>query len=130
MIPAWGKNGSSRVGACAAALVAPETISSVTSPVTIFLTIERYTNPVTMSGQDAALVEALNGDATGRTLDLLRRLADTVASGRRLDATELAELNALLALVPVEVQVADGGLGHYVLEMHPVGGSSADRDAR
>jgi hypothetical protein len=74
-------------------------MSSVTNPVTIFLTIERYTNPVTMSGQDAALVEVLNGDATGRTLDLLRRLADTVASGRRLDATELAELNALLALV-------------------------------
>jgi predicted RNA-binding Zn ribbon-like protein len=28
------------------------------------------------------------------------------------------------------VQIADGGLGHYVFEMHPVGGSSAERHSR
>ena len=51
-----------------------------------------------MDDFDAALVAFLNDEAEP---PLLRRLADTVAAGRMLDAAELAELNELLARTPV-----------------------------
>jgi len=70
-----------------------------------------------MHDYDAALVEFLNGDGEP---ELLRRLAGTVASGRMLDAAELAELNQLLARTPVTARLVDGGGGRYALDMRAV----------
>src|SRR5688500_19268384 len=86
----------------------------------VFLTLERYTNPMRaerqgMADYDAALVEFLNGRADGP--DLLRRLAGTVAAGRMLDEAELGALNEVLGRTPVEARLEDGGEGRYVLNM-------------
>ena len=71
-----------------------------------------------MDDLDAALVDTLNADdAYAR---LVRRLAGTVAAGRRLDAGELAELNEVLARTPVTARLVDGGEGRYALDMAPV----------
>jgi predicted RNA-binding Zn ribbon-like protein len=72
---------------------------------------------MTMSRQDEELVAFLNGAGEPA---LLRRLAASVASGRVLDAGELAELNVLIGRTPVIVQLVDGGEGRYALEMDPV----------
>jgi predicted RNA-binding Zn ribbon-like protein len=71
-----------------------------------------------MDDFDAALVAFLNDD-TGSP-ELLRRLADTVASGRMLNEAELAELNELLSRTPVTARLVDGGEGRYALDMRPV----------
>ena len=71
-----------------------------------------------MDDFDAVLVAFLNDEA-GRPA-LLRRLADTVAAGRMLDAAELAELNELLARTPVTARLVDGGEGRYALDLRPV----------
>ncbi len=71
-----------------------------------------------MHDLDLALVAFLNGDGDGP--ELLRPLAAVVASGRMLDAGELAELNALIGRTPVTVRLVDGGEGRYALEMRPV----------
>jgi predicted RNA-binding Zn ribbon-like protein len=67
---------------------------------------------------DVALVAVLNGDDEGPPL--LRRLADTVAAGRMLDAAQLAELNELLARTPVTARLVDGGEGRYAIDMRAV----------
>ena len=67
---------------------------------------------------DAALVAFLNGDGGGP--ELLRRLAETVAAGRMLDARQLDELNGLLARTPVTARLVDGGEGRYAIDMKPV----------
>jgi predicted RNA-binding Zn ribbon-like protein len=89
----------------------------------VFFILERYSNQVAKRRQaladlDDALVRFLNGEGDGP--ELLRRLADTVARGRMLGKADLAELNRLLAHTPVEVRLADGGEGRYVLEMRPL----------
>ncbi|HWL33828.1 MAG TPA: CGNR zinc finger domain-containing protein [Gaiellaceae bacterium] len=66
---------------------------------------------------DVALVAFLNGDGEGP--QLLRRLAETVAAGRMLDAAQLAELNELLARTPVTARLVDGGEGRYAIDMRP-----------
>jgi predicted RNA-binding Zn ribbon-like protein len=70
-----------------------------------------------MAELDDELIAFLNSDAEPQ---LLRRLADAAASGRMLDATELAELNELLARTPVTARLVDGGEGRYALDMRAV----------
>lgn len=96
--------------------------------VTIFFTIERYSSEVGLARQDAELVAFLNGAGDGP--ELLRELAETVAAGRVLDPAQLAALNSLLALVPVEARLEDGGRGRYVLELRPVGGTPEELASR
>jgi predicted RNA-binding Zn ribbon-like protein len=67
---------------------------------------------------DAALVAFLNGDGEGPAV--VRRLADTVATGRMLDEQQLAELNELLRRTPVTARLVDGGQGRYALELRAV----------
>jgi predicted RNA-binding Zn ribbon-like protein len=71
-----------------------------------------------MDDHDEALVAFLNGAGEGP--ELLRRLGDSVAAGRTLDARELGELNALISRTPVTVRLVDGGEGRYALDMTPV----------
>jgi predicted RNA-binding Zn ribbon-like protein len=88
---------------------------------------------VTIARQDAELLEALNGEsvaASSETAAVLRDLAETVAAGKTLAPAQLARLNALLRLTPVEARIRSGGDGRYVLDLEPVGGSAADRAAR
>ena len=67
---------------------------------------------------DEALVSFLNGSGEGPSL--VRRLAETVASGRMLDEAQLGELNGLLGRTPVTARLVDGGEGRYALEMRAV----------
>ena len=67
---------------------------------------------------DEALVSFLNGSGEGPSL--VRRLAETVASGRTLDEAQLGELNGLLGRTPVTARLVDGGEGRYALEMRAV----------
>jgi predicted RNA-binding Zn ribbon-like protein len=67
---------------------------------------------------DDALVSFLNGSGEGPAL--VRRLAKTVAAGRMLDETQLAELNVLLGRTPVTARLVDGGQRRYALELHAV----------
>ena len=67
---------------------------------------------------DDALVSFLNGSGEGPSL--VRRLAETVASGRMLDGAQLGELNGLLGRTPVTARLVDGGEGRYALEMRAV----------
>jgi predicted RNA-binding Zn ribbon-like protein len=71
-----------------------------------------------MDDFDEALVSFLNDNGVEGPV-LLRDLAATVASGRMLTRSELAQLNELLGQTPVTVQLADGGSGRYVLDMRP-----------
>ena len=70
-----------------------------------------------MDDHDAALVAFLNSEDEPA---LIRRLADTVAAGRMLDAAELSELNELLSRTPVTARLVDGGEGRYALDMRAV----------
>jgi predicted RNA-binding Zn ribbon-like protein len=88
----------------------------------VFFILERYSTEQMKAGQgmddfDAALVSFLNSDDEP---ELLRRLADTAAAGRMLDAAQLAELNELLARTPVTAKLVDGGEGRYALDMRAV----------
>ena len=88
----------------------------------VFFIVERYSNQHMSPGQgmddfDAALVSFLNSEAEPA---LIRRLADTVAGGRMLDAAELSDLNELLARTPVTARLVDGGEGRYALDMRAV----------
>jgi predicted RNA-binding Zn ribbon-like protein len=70
-----------------------------------------------MPGQDRDLVKFLNG--TGEP-ELVRRLANAVATGRMLSSSELDELNVLIGRTPVTARLLDGGEGRYALELTPV----------
>ena len=88
----------------------------------VFFIVERYSNQHMSPGQgmddfDEALVSFLNSEAEPA---LIRRLADTVAGGRMLDAAELSDLNELLARTPVTARLVDGGEGRYALDMRAV----------
>jgi predicted RNA-binding Zn ribbon-like protein len=88
----------------------------------VFFTLERYSNLGMHAGQgmedfDGALIAFLNSEDEPA---LLRRLADTAAAGRMLDAAQLAELNELLARTPVTARLVDGGGGRYALDMRAV----------
>jgi len=88
----------------------------------VFVILERYSTEHMSQGQgmhafDAALISFLN---TEDEPELIRRLADTAASGRMLDAAELAELNELLSRTPVTARLVDGGEGRYALDMRVV----------
>ena len=56
----------------------------------------------------------------GEGPSLVRRLAETVAAGRMLDAAQLEELNGLLGRTPVTARLLDGGTGRYALELRAV----------
>ena len=61
---------------------------------------------------------------------LLSRLTDTVAAGRRLSASELADLNAVSGRLPVRGGIQAHPDGGYVVVFEPVGGKWVDRIER
>ena len=84
---------------------------------------------------DNAAIDLINGDfeaepslqpALGGLAALLRRLAETVASGAELSSKQLAEFNAVIGGTPVVARIEPGGEGRYVLDLTPVGGSEQD----
>ena len=88
---------------------------------------------------DDAAIDLINGDfeagpslrpALGKLAALLRRLTETVSSGRELSSEQLAEFNAVIGRTPVVARIEPGGEGRYVLDLTPVGGSEQDRLVR
>ena len=61
---------------------------------------------------------------------LLSRLTDTVAAGRQLSASELADLNAVSGRLPVRGGIQAEPDGGYVVVFEPVGGKWVDRIER
>ena len=61
---------------------------------------------------------------------LLSRLTDTVAAGRQLSASELADLNAVSGRLPVRGGIQAEPDGGYFVVFVPVGGKWVDRIER
>ena len=61
---------------------------------------------------------------------LLSRLTDTVAAGRQLSPSELADLNAVSTRLPVRGGLQAEPDGGYVVVFEPVGGTWIDRVER
>jgi predicted RNA-binding Zn ribbon-like protein len=61
---------------------------------------------------------------------LLSRLTDSVAAGRQLSPTELADLNAVSGKLPVRGGIQADPDGGYVVVFEPVGGKWIDRVER
>jgi predicted RNA-binding Zn ribbon-like protein len=58
---------------------------------------------------------------------LLNGLVDTVAAGRSLSRSELAQLNAITGRLPVRAQLELDHDGGYFIDFVPVGGSRVER---